>query len=105
MKKLTSRVIAGGLGIATAAEMALAAPEAGHHGHHMMWGGGWLLGPLMMVLFVALIVGAAVLVLRTLGYGPARSSTDKSIEILRERFARGEIDKDEFAERMNILKS
>ena len=83
--------------------------EAGY-GHGQMWGhgwGGWIFGPLMMIVFIALIVGVVVLVVRWLGgagAGPAQGSKPKAaLEILEERFARGEIDKDEFDDRRRAL--
>ncbi len=85
--------------------------EAGY-GHGQMWGhgwGGWIFGPLMMIVFIALIVGVVVLVVRWLGgagAGPAQGSKPKAaLEILEERFARGEIDKDEFENRRRALQS
>ncbi len=59
-----------------------------------------------MIVFIALIVGVVVLVVRWLGVGggPAQGSKPKAaLEILEERFARGEIDKDEFEERRRAL--
>lgn len=66
-------------------------------------------GPLFMVLVLALTVAIAVLLVRWLagpGFGahlphhpqPGRTPLD----ILKERFARGEIDKEEFEERPQI---
>lgn len=75
----------------------------------MMWGpwdGGWWgfgMG-LGMLLFFALIVVGIVLLLR-----PAASETrrehDRALEILNERFARGEIDREEYEERRRVLES
>ena len=83
--------------------------EAGY-GHGQMWGhgwGGWIFGPLMMIVFIALIVGVVVLVVRWLGGvggGPAQGAKPRAaLEILEERFARGEIDKDEFEDRRRAL--
>jgi len=83
------------------------------YGPHMMWwGGGWygmFLGPLFMVLILAAVITLAVLLVRWLGgssqaagphqISPARTPSD----ILKERFARGEIDKNEFEERRQVL--
>ena len=81
----------------------------GYYGPHM-WGGGWhfMFGPLMMILFVAVIAVVAVVVVRRLGggSGPAASAPGNSaLDILRERFARGEIDAEEFAERRRHLEA
>lgn len=77
---------------------------------HMMWwgdGGGYgmVFGPLFMILIIALIV----LFARWLGgpwhaHGPYPVPPGRNpIDILKERFARGEIDKDEFEERRRVL--
>lgn len=75
-----------------------------------MWHGGpWMfVGPLMMIVFIAVAAAVVVLVVRWLGglgHGAApRPWPDKApLDILNERFARGEIDKDEFEERRRVL--
>ena len=80
----------------------------GHHG--MMWNGGmgWFMGPIMMLLFLAAAVAIVVLIVRSLGgHGPsqdAQSTRESSaLRILEERFARGEIDEEEFRNRKNAL--
>jgi len=84
------------------------------YGPGMMWGGGgWygmIFGPLMMILVFAVVIGAVVLVVRWAG-GPWQGTAPPhhappgrtSLDILKERFARGEIDKDEFEERRRVL--
>ena len=80
----------------------------GTYGHGHMMGGGWIFGPIMMVLFVALIVAVVVLVVRWLGGtggGASQAAKPKAAQdILEERFARGEIDKDEFEARRQALR-
>ena len=76
-------------------------------GHHMMWGGGYgmIFGPLFMVLMIAVVIAAAVFIVRLLG-GPwtgAAPPHRTALDILKERFARGEIDKNEFEERRRIM--
>lgn len=74
------------------------------------WSGswhGWFMGPLMMLVYVAIIAGVIIVAIRWLGLSgsslrPGSRSGDP-IEILRERFARGEIDKEEFDERRRTL--
>lgn len=80
------------------------------HGHPHMWGdwgwGGMFFGPIAGILYLGLIVVAIVLVVRWLGGGHVTASAPRektALEILEERFARGEIDKDEFEERRNLL--
>ncbi len=82
----------------------------GTHGYGHMWGGGahWIFGPIMMVLFVALIVALVVLIVRRLGGaggGATQAAKPKAAQdILEERFARGEIDKEEFEQRRQTLR-
>ena len=82
--------------------------QSDYHGPHM-WDGGWMfpLGPLMMLAFVAAVVAVIVLLVRWLvnRRSAARTSTGNgALDILRERFARGEIDKEEYEERKRILR-
>ncbi len=86
-----------------------------YYGPHM-WGGGWhgtFMGPLMMLVFFAIAVLVVVLVVRWVGghghghgHGPWTSpppATRTPLDILRERYARGEIDTAEYEERRRVL--
>ena len=84
-----------------AASAASAAPTEGrYYDHHGMMGwGGWVVGPLMMLIFFGLLVGAIVFIVRLLGPDGFRSTGqahDRAHAILRERFAKGEISHEEF---------
>jgi putative membrane protein len=83
------------------------------YGHEMMWGGGWygmIFGPIFMILILVVIIAAVVLIVRWLG-GPWQPpalphyppSGRPPLDILKERFARGEIDKEEYEERRRVL--
>ncbi len=81
-----------------------------HHGPGSMGHGGWyggygmMLGPLMMILFIAIATVVVVLIVRWLG--PSRSHTaavSSALDVLEQRFARGEVDAEEFQERRRIL--
>lgn len=84
--------------------------EGPFYGHHMWDGGwhGWFFGPIMMIVFIAVVVAVVVLLVRWLG-GPGHGvawhgpPVKTPLEILKERFARGEIDKEEFEERRRVL--
>ena len=82
------------------------ASTAAHAWHPDMGWGYYLVGPLMWVVFISLVVVLVVLVIRRLvgsGHFPAMRLGKIPSEILRERFARGEIDKEEFEERRRLL--
>lgn len=101
------------LGVSAAASTAMAQGSAGGRYDHMMWNGGWghwIIGPFMMILFVALLVFGVVAVIRWLGPGEQRgrqaggqTGGSSARAILEERFARGEIDEKEFSERKRAL--
>lgn len=79
----------------------------GYHPH--MWGewgwGGMFLGPVFGILFIAAIAIAVALVVRALGYSAAgRGGSRSALDILDERFARGEIDREEYEDRKRVLK-
>lgn len=71
------------------------------------WDGGWGFGMvLVMLAFLALIVVGVVFVVRSFSEGgrtPSGSGSNRALDILDERFARGEIDRDEYEERRRTL--
>jgi putative membrane protein len=68
-----------------------------------MW--SWLLWSVLFVAIVAAIIVGSVLLTRRLWSPPSERprSGDAALDILKERFARGEIDRDEFEERRRAL--
>lgn len=84
------------------------------YGPHMMWwDGGWygmIFGPLFMILMLAVVIAVVFLLVRWLG-GPWQGAVPPhhappprtALDILNERFARGEIDKDEFEEKRRLI--
>ncbi len=98
------------LAIVTALPSTAIAQDRGPYYGHMMdgWAGGFL-GMLMMIVLLGGIVLLIILVLRNMDGGNAfgsRASQDKAraLDILKERYARGEIDKAEYEERRQALK-
>ena len=66
---------------------------------------GMFFGPIMMIGFILMCVMIVMFVMRGRGMGMpwVRSGTSDPFEILRERFARGEIDRAECEERKRVL--
>ena len=81
------------------------------YGPNMMWGGGWygmFLGPFFMILFLVAVIAAVVLASRWFAApwhgSPHHPPFGRSpLDILKERYARGEIDKEEYEERRRVL--
>ncbi len=88
---------------------ALADPGDQYHMGHWGWG-GMIYGPIMMIVFFAAAVAVVVLLVRWLG-GPGQGVAHHSpagkpaLDILKERFAKGEVDKQEFEERRRVLEA
>ena len=76
-------------------------------GMHPMWGmwGAWGIGMMfMMLVFGGLMIVGLVLGLRWLATQGRESRSDTALDILRQRYARGEIDKEEFEARKRDLR-
>ncbi len=77
------------------------------HGYGMGSGLGWI----GMLLFIALVVVGIIYLLRELDRGrggggtslKGRPDDDAALRVLRERYARGEIDREEFEDRKRGL--
>ena len=103
------RLAAVAIWLATALGQATLANAQGY-GPGMMggygWGGGWGFGMIGMLLWWVLIILGIVLLAKWLfrgAPGAGQVSRNRAMEILRERYARGEIDKQEFEERKRDL--
>ena len=85
--------------------------------HADTWGGGWhdgwgwghmFFGSLMMLLFWGALIILIIFAVRFMSGGPTRNDggpapRKRAFDILEERYARGEIDKEEFEERKQLL--
>jgi len=78
-------------------------PYIANWGYEHMGYGGWFFGPLMMILAFAVFIGAFVVILRLLGIGGPTRSSRSALDLLDERFARGEIDREEYEDRRSTL--
>ena len=72
--------------------------------HDGMTWGGWVAMTVMMVAFWALVIFALIAAFGRTGEKPRTPQLDPQ-NILRERFARGEIDADEYHARQEILRT
>lgn len=108
------RLVGAALPLLFMSATAMADVDGDYHGPGMMWDGGWfgwLLGPVTMLLFLGAVVALILVLVRWLGgqgwAGGSRAphAEKTALDILKERFARGEIDQDEFGERKRLLES
>lgn len=89
------------------AQAATERPYSWHYGGDWGWG-HMIFGSMMMLLFWGVIIVGVVIVVRWLTGGPSKESRSsparkRALDILEERFAQGEIDKEEFEERKRLL--
>lgn len=92
---------------AVLAQPAFADPES--YGHMMDWGYGYgigmMFGPVLWLIVLGLVVVGVIWLVRQLdGHAPQKGSSDALAE-LDMRFARGDIDAEEYAARKKLLKS
>lgn len=68
---------------------------------------GWVMMTFAMLVFWGVLVFGAVALYRSVRRedGGSRSAGEEPMRLLEERFARGEIDADEFARRRDLLRS
>ena len=69
---------------------------------------GMVFGPIIMIIWLVVLVVVAAAVIRWLQGGtagplPFVGNRKRALDILEERFAKGEIDKDEFQEKKRLL--
>lgn len=123
-KRFTAVVRMTGPGLEAAAVVLFLCPAAGwaqtpgpedsyRYGPNMMWGGGWygmFLGPFFMILLLVAVIAAVALASRWFAapwHGQSSSHHPPfgraPLDILKERYARGEIDKEEYEERRRVL--
>ena len=100
----TTELLVGALGIALGSGLASAQPDAADWWYHMGPGNGWMgsIGWLWMLIWmlvpIVLIVGLVYL-LRPRMTTAGSEGTDHALETLGERYARGEIDDEEYETR------
>ncbi len=69
-------------------------------GYGMMSGGYWILG---LIFWILVIIGLVLLIKYLWEGGGARREQESALEILKKKYARGEISKEEFEEKKKDL--
>ena len=77
----------------------------------MHWGwdaGGWLMMGIGMLIWIVILVAVVWLVVRTINaadrrQADGRGDRDEALDLLRRRFASGEIDAEEYEQRLALL--
>jgi putative membrane protein len=74
------------------------------YGHGMMgWGAmGWF-GPIIMIIFVVLVVLGIIYLVKLIAHGKKEGKEENALDILKKRYAKGEIGKEEFEEKKKDL--
>ena len=115
MKAFFSFACAGGAAVTLVPVRAWAETPVEPYGYgpHMMWGWGWygmIFGPLFMILVLAAVIVVAALAVRwlggpwpTAGAPPHLPPSRTALDILNERFARGEIDQAEYEAKRRLI--
>ena len=98
---VTSLVV---LPMSTAA-LADAGPDRGWEYGHMYWNGGFgMFGGLMMLVFWGIVVALIVMAVRWFSVsGQTGNQSPDALEILKSRFAKGELDEEEFRRKKAAL--
>jgi putative membrane protein len=78
--------------------------EWGMHPMWWMWGAGGLVMLVMMLVFWGVVIAGIVLGVRWLINQGRQDRGDRALDILRERYARGEINKEEFEAKSRDLR-
>ena len=73
----------------------------GYGGYGAPW--GWIGSSIMIIFWIAIVVGVVFLVRYLVRRGRTSGGEDSALEILRRRYANGEISKEEYEEKRRDL--
>ena len=73
------------------------------HDDMMGWGGGFVWSMLTLLLLGLAVAAVVVVLVRLFGPGRSGQTRDRALDVLRERYARGEIGREEYEERRRSL--
>jgi putative membrane protein len=107
VSRIRSALILAALGLASFQAQAQGYTERPGYWHYDWGWGHMLFGSLMMILFWGGVTLLVVLAARWIGSGSTSQSallaSRSALDVLKERFARGEIDQAEFEQRKKLL--
>jgi putative membrane protein len=69
------------------------------------WHGPWMVGPVFMIMVAIFCIAMMFMMARGMMGGHSRSHGDHALDLLKERFARGEITQAEYEERRRLLEA
>jgi putative membrane protein len=69
----------------------------------MMWGDHWMFGGFMWLFWIAVIVGLFFLIRGTIQQNKPIERSENALDILKKRYAKGEIDREEFEQKKKDL--
>ena len=111
----TTRKLLFTVGIVVLVVLALSTLAGGMMGGHMfapertqdgawMWGFGMGLGGLMMLVFWGAVIAGIVLLVRQIGRGGSASSVEQPVDVLKRRYAAGEISREQYEQMKQEIK-
>jgi putative membrane protein len=99
MRRVVANLLSVPLALPVAARAQAPGPGQWHDGMGWGWGGMWL-GPLFMIALLALLIAGIVVLVRWMGGGGEGGGRVRTArDVLDERYARGEIDREEYLRR------
>lgn len=82
-----------------------ASAQSPGYDHMMNWGYGMgmMFGPVLWLVIIGLIVSGIILLIRRFDHGPAVKNPNDALSVLDMRFAKGEVDAEEYEARKKLL--
>lgn len=97
MQNVFARIIRMSVGLLALPSIVHAQASGSYGGHMMNWGQGMFFGPLGWIVWLAIAILVVLAILGLFGGRKGNQSTSRdALEILKNRYAKGEIDKEQY---------